>query len=54
MRYRANENIRAATIYNGKIEYDIVFSTNNLGFVDKSDYFFEKQLNKKYYAFVGD
>lgn len=54
VRYRPDENIRTAAIYNGKIEYDVVFPTNNLGFVDPLDYVYENKSNKRYYAFIGD
>ncbi len=37
-----------------KIEYDVRFDTNNLGFVDDKDYVYEALADKKYYAFVGD
>lgn len=50
-RYR---KIRTIAVYNNKIEYDVDFNTNNLGFVDDKDYQYEIAPHKKYYAFVGD
>ena len=54
VRYQPNKKIRTIAVYNNKIEYDVHFNTNNLGFVDDKDYEYENALNKKYYAFVGD
>ncbi len=54
VRYQPNKNIRTVTVYNKKIEYDVHFDTNNLGFIDYKDYEYENVPNKKYYAFVGD
>ena len=54
IRYQPNENIRTVAVYNNKIEYDVHFDTNNLGFVDEEDYAYENNPNKRYYAFVGD
>lgn len=54
VRYLPNQKIRTVAAYEGNIEYDIQFQTNNLGFVDNVDYVREAASNKKYYAFVGD
>ena len=54
VRYAPNKRIRTVAVYDGNIEYDVVFDTNNLGFVDSKDYIDEASLDKKYYAFVGD
>lgn len=54
VRYQPNKNIRTVAVYNNKIEYDVHFKTNNLGFIDDKDYEYENAPNKRYYAFVGD
>lgn len=54
VRYLPNNNVRTVEVYNGKIEYDVDFYTNNLGFIDYEDYEMEDNPNKRYYAFVGD
>lgn len=51
-----NASIREVAVYNGAIEYDIVYNTNNFGSVDNVDY--EANIGKcsmgGCYAFVGD
>lgn len=51
-----NTSIREVAVYNGAIEYDIVYNTNNLGSVDHVNY--ERDIGKVFmgrrYAFVGD
>ena len=56
VRYMENENIRAVTVYNGSIEYDVTFPTNNLGFIDHKDYIINETPNgtRQYYGFVGN
>jgi hypothetical protein len=54
VRYQPNKNIRTVAVYNNKIEYDVHFDTNNLGFIDDKDYEYENAPNKRYYAFAGD
>ena len=55
VRYMPNNDIRTVAVYNGKIEYDVQFHTNNLGFIDHAEYNKSRtKENKKYYAFVGD
>ena len=38
VRYMPNNDIRTVAVYNGKIEYDVQFHTNNLGFIDNAEY----------------
>ena len=52
--YEPNKKIRTVTVYNNKIEYDVHFNTNNLGFVDDKDYEYDNAPDKRRYAFVGD
>lgn len=55
VRYYDNSNIRTLAVYGNKIEYDVNFQTNNMGFIDSKDYNAKKTSNKKkYIAFVGD
>lgn len=54
VRYLPNENIRTVAVYNGRIEYDVSFQTNNLGLIDSIDYKYETIPDKSYYVFVGD
>lgn len=54
IRYYPNEKIREVAVYHGKIEYDVLYSTNNLGFIDTKNYLHEAIPGKKYYALVGD
>jgi hypothetical protein len=54
VRYLPDTNMRMVAVYNGKIEYDVNFHTNNLGFIDSEDYEYEDDSKKSYYAFVGD
>ena len=54
VRFQPNKHIRTVAVYNNKIEYDVNFDSNNLGFIDDKDYKYENLPNKRYYAFVGD
>lgn len=38
VRYIANEDVRSISVYDGSIEYDVRYHTNNLGFIDDRDY----------------
>jgi hypothetical protein len=55
MRYIPDERIRTIAVYDGIIEFDYQFLTNNFGFIDNRDY---EEMNdgtgKENYAFVGD
>lgn len=54
VRYYPNQKIREIAVYNEKIEYDVLYSTNNLGLIDSRNYEYEFIPGKKYYALVGD
>lgn len=54
VRYQPNQEIREVAIYNNKIEYDVLYDTNNYGFIDSKPYRYEARPGKKYYAVVGD
>lgn len=54
IRYYPNEKIREVAVYHGKVEYDVLYSTNNLGLIDTKNYLYESIAGKNYYAFVGD
>lgn len=54
VRYYPHQLIREVAVYDHKIEYDVVYSTNNYGFIDTQQYRYEARPDKKYYAFVGD
>lgn len=54
VRHLANQQIREVAVYHDKIEYDVFYRTNNLGFIDTKDYSYESLPGKRYYAFVGD
>ena len=41
-------------MWGDKIEYDVTYQTNNLGFIDTKDYLNEAIPGKNYYAFIGD
>ena len=55
IRYFPNAHIRSVAVYDGEIEYDFQFYTNNIGFIDYRDY---EEINdgngKENYAFIGD
>ncbi len=38
VRHVANSTLREAAVYNGKVEYDSLFQTNNWGLIDTQDY----------------
>lgn len=54
IRHPANTNIREVAVYHDKIEYDVSYHTNNLGFIDTKDYRKEVGAGRRYFAFVGD
>ncbi len=54
VRYYPNKKIREIAVYNDKIEYDVLYSTNNAGLIDTKNYEYESIPGKRYYAFVGD
>lgn len=54
VRYLPHEKIREVAVYNEKIEYDVLYRTNNLGFIDLKDYGPESVPGRSYYAFIGD
>lgn len=54
IRYYPDKKIREIAVYNDRIEYDVNYSTNNLGFIDSKNYVYEALPGKKYYALVGD
>ncbi|QUS61183.1 SGNH/GDSL hydrolase family protein [Synechocystis sp. PCC 7338] len=53
VKYEPKTNIRSVAIYGDQVDYDITYSTNNLGFVDNVDYDFNLASTKKI-AFIGD
>jgi hypothetical protein len=54
VRYFPKVQIREVAVYADKIEYDVNYRTNNIGFIDSMDYIYESVPDKRYYAFVGD
>jgi hypothetical protein len=54
IRYFPNRKIREVAVYNNRIEYDVLYETNNLGFIDSKNYGYGPATAKKYYAFIGD
>ncbi len=38
VRYRPNERVREIAVYDGRVEYDARYRTNNLGLIDELDY----------------
>ncbi|WP_238546780.1 MULTISPECIES: SGNH/GDSL hydrolase family protein [unclassified Synechocystis] len=53
VKYEPKTKIRSIAIYGDEVDYDIVYGTNNLGFVDNVDYDFSAATTKKV-VFVGD
>lgn len=53
VRYRPGERVRTVTVYGGKIEYDVQYSTNNLGLIDDRPYYRDDRQIPKY-VFAGD
>ena len=56
VRYLPRESIREVAVYNGQIEYDLRYETNNMGFIDHVDYLEQTASDtiKNHIAFVGD
>src|SRR5262245_54396099 len=52
--YVPNQTIRAIAVYDGIVDYDVRFPTNDLGFIDDHDYGSERDPNARHYVFVGD
>ena len=48
-----NESVRTVAIYTGRIEYDVKYQTNNMGFIDHKDYDKNQPIERSI-AFVGD
>lgn len=55
VRYLPNELARSVAVYDGSIEYDVSYQTNNLGFIDHRDYNMahDKEAVRRY-VFVGN
>lgn len=53
VRYYENEKIRTLAVYGDKIDYDVEFSTNNMGFVDPMNYK-ETSYKPRQIALIGD
>ena len=53
VRYRASEDMRMVAVYDGEIEFDVTFATNNYGFVDGEAYPLGKTPDKGY-VFIGN
>jgi hypothetical protein len=54
LRYAPRSTIRTLAVYGDRVEYDVTFRTNNLGFVDDRNYYIYDALDKRRIAFVGD
>lgn len=56
VRYLPNESVREITVYYGEIEYDIRYSTNDMGLIDHRNYASESKADPytRRIAFVGD
>jgi hypothetical protein len=55
VRFARSARVREVAVYDGVIEYDMVYPTNNLGFVDTEDYLpATPPTTAGRYAFVGD
>jgi hypothetical protein len=55
VRFARGTRVREVAVYDGVIEYDMVYPTNNLGFVDTQDYLPGAPSSAaRRYAFVGD
>jgi len=56
VRYMPNDSIREIAIYNGNIEYDVRFETNDMGLIDHVNYLESGEANNttSRIAFVGD
>jgi len=54
VRYLPLDTIRMVAIYDGEVEFDVTFDTNNYGLVDTEDYPLAGQSEKRAYAIVGN
>jgi hypothetical protein len=54
VRYRPDERVRTLAIYDGTVEYDVRYRTNDMGFIDDEDYGGRDPEASIGYAFVGD
>jgi hypothetical protein len=55
VRYEPRERVRHVSFYGSHLEYDVVFATNNLGFVDSEDYpIAPRSPEEVRWALVGD
>lgn len=55
LRYAPDSQVREVAVYGEKIEYDVAFETNNLGFIDTRDYHKHEDADgRQRIAFVGD
>jgi hypothetical protein len=54
VRYRPDERVRTLAIYDGAVEYDVRYRTNDMGFIDDEDYGGRDHRVSIGYAFVGN
>ena len=54
VRYHPHKEIRIAVLYDGAVEYDHWYRTNDMGFVDEMDYRDQKESDDPTIAIVGD
>jgi hypothetical protein len=54
VRYSAWDTVRMVAVYDGGVEFDVTFVTNNYGFVDAEAYPLTGASGDKAYAFIGN
>jgi len=56
VRYLPDDTVRKISVYGKKIEYDLIYHTNNMGFIDTVNYKSPLDINKtdRHFALVGD
>jgi len=54
VRYLPSEGMRMVAVYDGDIEFDVTFGTNNLGFIDNENYPLASVPPDEAYVLVGD
>jgi len=54
VRYFPSERIRMVAVYEGAVEFDVTFVTNNLGFIDTEDYPLDRTQEGKAYVLIGN
>ncbi len=54
VRFARSSRVREVAVYGGRIEYDMVYPTNNMGYVDTEDYAADATPGVSRFAFVGD